>query len=99
VAVLYTDASEERYWVYYFDLMPDSIFAAREARGATRAELSISKAEREADPITRWDAYNPDDWVVLAVPEPAGLLAATAALGMLSWLRRIGRQPLRDVRE
>jgi len=40
-------------YVSYFDVMPDSLFAVYQARGvATRDQLQISKAVRDADPLS-----------------------------------------------
>jgi hypothetical protein len=95
VAVLYAASSTEKYWVSLFDLMPDSLFDRYENRGATRAAMSISKAERLANPITWWDGRNDNDWVTLnQVPEGSslGLLAA----GLLMFDLSIGRLTFRS---
>ncbi len=88
VAVLYATESGDRYWTSLFDLMPDSIFAEYEARGANRAGMTFSKAEREADPIEEWGGRNDEDWVTLAEPVPEPHFGFLAALGALAWLRR-----------
>ncbi len=84
VAVLYAISSTEKYWVSLFDLMPDSLFDRYENRGATRAAMSISKAERLANPVTWWDRRNDNDWVTLnQVPEGSSLSLLVAGLLML----------------
>jgi hypothetical protein len=70
VAVLWTDTDGSRYWVSYFDLVPDSLFEAHEERGATRSDMTISKADRIATPVTWWGGRNDDDWVMLASAVP-----------------------------
>ena len=95
VAVLYEVSSTEKYWGSLFDLMPDSLFDRYENRGATRTAMSISKAERLANPITWWDGRNDNDWVTLnQVPEGSslGLLAA----GLLMLDLSIGRIAFRS---
>ncbi len=56
----------------YFDVLPDSIFQNYIKRGITsRSELIISKAQRDANPLTcngqmfSSNQYNPADWVGL----------------------------------
>jgi hypothetical protein len=95
VAVLLTQPDGERVWISYFDLMPDGLFARYVARGVTRAALEISKAQREADPITSWGGRNDDDWVALGAPVPLGgalpvavVLTATALAGLRRHNRR-----------
>ena len=74
LAVLYSVSATEKYWVSYFDLMPDSLFAAYSARGASRSLLSISKTDRSASPVTWWGSRNDDDWLELhSVPETSAL--------------------------
>ena len=89
VAVLLTQPDGERVWISYFALMPDGLFARYAARGVTRALLEISKAQREADPITSWGGRNDDDWIALGAPVPIGgalplalALTATALAGL-----------------
>jgi hypothetical protein len=85
VAVLYAVSSTEKYWGSLFDLMPDSLFDRYENRGATRAAMSISKAERLANPVTWWDGRNDNDWVTLnQVPEGSSLGILVAGLLMLN---------------
>jgi len=56
--------------------MPDSLFAAYEARGVDRSDTIISKAYREANPVT-WGLRNDEDWMALGpVPEPGTLSLA-----------------------
>jgi hypothetical protein len=74
VAVLWTDTDGERYWVSYFDLMPDAIFSRFTARGLQRSDLRVSKVERLATPVTWWGGRDEHDWLALARPVP-----------MLSW--------------
>ena len=70
VAVLWTDTDGSRYWISYFDLVPDSLFEAYEDRGATRSDMTISKADRIATPVTWWGGRNDDDWVMFARAVP-----------------------------
>jgi hypothetical protein len=72
--VLWTNTDGERYWVSYFDLMPDAIFSRFTARGLQRSDLRVSKAERLATPVTWWGGRDEHDWLALARPVP-----------MLSW--------------
>lgn len=95
VAVLLTQPDGERVWISYFALMPDGLFARYAARGVTRALLEISKAQREADPITSWGGRNDDDWIALGAPVPIGgalplalALTATALAGLRHRNRR-----------
>lgn len=93
VAVLYEPTAGSRYWISYFDLMPDSVFSQYAARGATRAELTISQAERLLVPVDWWGGRNDDDWVMLSQPVPFALwgtpvLAAGLGLSGFFWLRR-----------
>ena len=85
VAVLWTDTDGSRYWVSYFDLVPDALFQAYEERGATRSDMTISKADRIATPVTWWGGRNDDDWVLLSravpiAPWMRGLLFVTLVL-------------------
>ena len=81
VAVLLTQPDGERVWISYFALMPDDLFARYAARGVIRADLEISKAQREADPITSWGGRNDDDWIALGTTVPLGG-ALTLALAL-----------------
>ncbi len=83
LAVLFSVSASEKYWVSLFDLMPETLFDSYEHRGADREDMSISKAERLADPVTWWGSRNNDDWVTLnQVPECStfALLASAALL-------------------
>ena len=71
VAVRWNDTDGSTYWISYFDLMPDLLFEAYGKRGATRAELTISKSDRIATPVTWWGGLNLDDWVVLSRSVPS----------------------------
>lgn len=86
VAVLWTDTDGSRYWVSYFDLVPDSLFEAYEERGATRSDMTISKADRIATPVTWWGGLNDDDWVLLAsaVPIPLWMRALLVVAVLLA---------------
>jgi len=91
VAVLWTDTDGSRYWVSYFDLVPDALFQAYEDRGATRSDMTISKADRIATPVTWWAGRNDDDWVMLARPVPIapwmrGLLVVAVLLAAVQSL-------------
>jgi hypothetical protein len=88
VAVMYSEETGERTWISLFDLMPDSLFAAYEARGAAREEMQFSKAEREADPIDDWGGRNDDYWVTLSEPLPEPRFGLLAVLISLALLRR-----------
>lgn len=87
IAVLYSVTATEKYWVSYFDLMPDTLFSAYEERGASRSELSISKAHRLSNPIISWGGRNDDDWVELQVVPETGTLKI-AIFGLLCLLNR-----------
>ena len=92
VAVLFNDTDDDR-WISPFDLMPDSLFSAYEARGVDRADTSLSKTYRQSYPVTWWGMRNDDDWLTLnVVPEPATLWAYTIIAIMVG--RR--RQPLNN---
>jgi len=70
VAVLYSVSASEKYWITFYDLMSDSLFDSYENRGASREDMSFSKAERLADPVTWWGSRNNDDWLTLnQIPE------------------------------
>jgi len=85
VAVLFNDRSDDK-WISLFDLMPDTLFSAYQARGMVRGETTISKAYREAHPVT-WGLRNDDDWLTLTpVPEPAVL--PPMLVGLTALLRR-----------
>ena len=88
IAVLYSTESGNHYWTSLFDLMPDSVFAAYETRGASREAMQFSKAEREADPIDDWGGRNDDYWVTLTEPVPEPRFGLVAVIGALGWLRR-----------
>jgi len=93
VAVLWTDTDGSRYWVSYFDLVPDSLFTAYEARGVAHSSLKISRAERLATPVTWWGGRNDDDWVLLAASAPVPPFALALTAGTLGGLaaRRLRR--------
>ena len=77
VAVLFNDSTEDK-WISLFELMPDSLFAAYEARGVDRSDTIISKAYREVNPVI-WGLRNDEDWMTLdPVPEP-GMLSLLLA--------------------
>ena len=81
IAILYSVSSTEKYWVSYFDLMPDTLFTTYGARGANRNDLSISKASRISTPVIWWGSRNDDDWVELqTVPETGTLKIAIFGL-------------------
>jgi hypothetical protein len=64
-----------------FQVMADALFAQYQERGvATRTQPIITKEYRDTHPITNWQTYNPDDWVVLQPPKPK---AATVPETML----------------
>ena len=97
VAVLWTDTDGSASWISYFDLMPDSLFEAYEQRGATRPELTISKTDRLATPVTWWGSLNLDDWVVLSqtVPIAPWLRAPLLIAALLVAAGRL-RSPIRS---
>ena len=101
VAVLWTDTDGDRYWISYFDLMPDSIFSAYQVRGATRANLTISKASRIAVPVTWFGGRNDDDWVTLSstatVPIPLWVVFA-GSLGVSLQAFVLSRQKQKTLR-
>lgn len=70
VAVLFEDTDGSRYWISYFDIMPDSVFSAYTTRGVERSQLTISKADRFLVPVDWWGGRNDEDWVTLAEPVP-----------------------------
>ena len=89
VAVLFNDSTDDK-WISLFELMPDSQFAAYEARGVDRSDTTISKAYRLDNPVT-WGLRNDDDWMTLTlVPEPGTLSLILAAF---MWLRPRRRLP------
>jgi hypothetical protein len=91
VAVLWTDIDGARYWLSYYDLVPDALFTAYEQRGIAHASLSISKAQRVATPITWWGGRNEDDWVSVAASAPVPrwtFVAAGVGLLCLAYRRR-----------
>ena len=83
IAILFTDSDGERYWVSYFDLMPDSLFANYSSRGIARSDLSISKEDRLLTPVDWWGGRNEDDWVGLTQSVPLEPWISTMALGTL----------------
>lgn len=83
VAVLFTDTDGARYWISYFDLMPDSLFSNYTDRGVARADLSISKADRLATPVEGWGGRNEDDWVSLVQTVPLDPWVSLTALALL----------------
>ena len=83
VAMLFNDSTNDK-WISLFELMPDSLFAAYEARGIDRVDTIISKEYRLANPVT-WGLRNDDDWMGLTpVPEPGTL---SLLLVIFMWLR------------
>ena len=86
IAVLFTDPDGERYWVSYFDLMPDSIFANYSSRGIARNDLSISKEDRLLTPVDWWGGRNEDDWVSLTQSVPLEPWISATAFGSLCLL-------------
>lgn len=86
IAVLFTDTDGERYWISYFDLMPDSLFSSYSSRGIARSDLSISKADRLLTPVDWWGGRNDDDWVSLTQAVPLDPWTSATALGTLSLL-------------
>ncbi len=88
VAVLFNDVDDDR-WISQFDLMPDSLFSAYEARGVDRADTSLSKTYRQSNPVTWWGMRNDDDWLTLSVvPEPATLWTYAMIAIMIGRRRR-----------
>ncbi len=88
IAMLFSVTAAEKYWVSYFDLMPDTLFSAYSDRGATRNDLSISKATRVSNPVIWWGSRNDNDWVELnAVPETGTL--KIAIFGLLCFLGHV----------
>lgn len=87
IAVLFNDSTDDK-WISLFELMPDSLFAAYETRGANRSDTIISKAYRLNNPVT-WGLRDDDDWMTLGpVPEPTTLsLLMLGALVILCWRR------------
>ena len=85
VAVLYSVSASEKYWVTFYDLMPDSLFDSYENRGASREDMSFSKAERLADPVTWWGSRNNDDWLTLnQIPEHSSFALMITAVLLLA---------------
>jgi hypothetical protein len=94
IAVLYSVSSTEKYWVSYFDLMPETLFSTYSARNADRADLSISKASRTSTPVIWWGSRNDDDWVELqTVPENGAIKIALFSL-LILFGRPLGRKAL-----
>ena len=95
IAVLYSVSASEKYWVSYFDLMPDALFAAYSERGASRSELTIAKATRISNPIIWWGSREDDDWVELNVVPETGTLKI-AIFGLLCFLgQAVSRKSMR----
>ena len=89
VAVLFNETATDDKWISLFELMPDSLFSAYEARGVDRADTIISKAYRQANTITWWGGRNDDDWMTLTpVPEPGTLSLILAAFMCMRPRRR-----------
>ena len=85
VAVLFNDSADDK-WISLFELMPDALLAAYQARGVDVADTYITKAYREIHPVT-WGLRNDDDWMTLdPIPEPSVL--AVLVLGGFAVLRR-----------
>ena len=85
VAVLFNDIADAK-WISLFELMPDSVFSAYEARGVDRLDTIISKSYREDNPVV-WGMRNEHDWMTLdPIPEPATISAIV--LGVLMSLRQ-----------
>ncbi|MBI82137.1 MAG: hypothetical protein CMJ81_02985 [Planctomycetaceae bacterium] len=95
VAVLFNDATDDK-WISLFELIPDSLFSDYEARGLARADTSISKAYRLANPVT-WGERNENDWVrFTTVPEPGPLPLLLTALCWL-WHGQRSRETPRSL--
>ena len=88
IAILYSVSATEKYWISYFDLMPDTLFSAYEERGSSRGDMSLSKAYRLSNPIITWGGRNDDDWVELQVVPETGTLKFSV-FGLLFLLGRI----------
>ena len=86
VAVLWTDTDGERYWLSYFELMPDSLFSRFTGRGIQRSDLTISKADRLATPVTWWGGRNEEDWISLGRTVPMSSWGAAALITCLTAL-------------
>ena len=85
VAVLFNDSADDK-WISLFELMPDALLAAYQARGVDVADTYITKAYREIHPVT-WGLRNDDDWMTLdPIPEPS--ILAVLVLGGFAVLRR-----------
>ena len=99
IAVLFTDTDGERYWISYFDLVPESLFSDYSDRGIARSDLSISKADRLLTPVDWWGGRNEDDWVGLTQAVPLDPWISVMALGTLSllWIFFLRREPLAEV--
>lgn len=49
-----------------FDVMTDALFRQYQTRGlAQRSDAIISKEYRDANPVTDWSIYHPEDWIYL----------------------------------
>lgn len=99
IAVLFTDTDGERYWISYFELVPESLFSNYSERGIARSDLSISKADRLLTPVDWWGGRNEDDWVGLTQAVPLDPWISVMALGTLSllWIFFLRREPLAKV--
>jgi hypothetical protein len=86
VAVLWTDTDGERYWVSYFELMPDALFSRFTGRGIQRSDLTISKAERLAAPVTWFGGRDEGDWISLGLTVPMSSWGAAALIVCLTLL-------------
>ena len=100
IAVLFTDTDGERYWISYFDLMPDSLFTNYGSRGIARNDLSISKEDRLLTPVDWWGGRNEDDWVSLTQSVPLEPWISATALGsiclMLTFFLRARESSIHD---
>ena len=94
IAILRRISDTEYHYLSYFDpsIMSADVFSQYQARGiASPTDVIISKAFRDAHPITDWDVYNPDDWVELSpvtVPLPSSLLLAGLGTSLAAYMRR-----------
>lgn len=100
VAVLFTDTDGARYWISYFELMPDSLFSNYSNRGVARSDLSISREDRLLTPVEGWGGRNDEDWVTLvqAIPLHPGIsLVVLGALCLTStlFIKRTALRPAR----
>ena len=90
IAVTFRESEGVQQSVSFFEVMSDELFAHYQRHGvSTRADLVISKEERDADPLvcleelfTDWGSL--PNWVVLATPnswDPVNLLLVMGAGG------------------